>query len=634
MIQAIGLTSAPRRGRPPAVDDLTFEARPGRVTALLGPAGAGKSTSLRLMLQLQGGRGVALFRGRPLHQIPLPTREVGVLLGDVPGHPGRTARGHLRMLAAAAGVPASRADELLEVVGLSGLAEQRLGAFSLGMDRRLGLAAALLGDPHTLVLDDPGRGLTPREAAWLRNLLRGYAEQGGLVLTTTRDPKEAAGLADRVVTLASGRLRADQEVADFARTRLRPRVVVASPHARRLAAVLAQEARSAARAEIFAVARKTTAPEPRGSAAEGASQDSPAEAGGAVEVVHESGGRIAVYNSSCALVGETAYRHGILIHRLADEIGDAGGPSAQPLDRADGRTPPAPRSASEAGDASHGKLAVAATAPASRTGRRPRLPALPPPRPCRPLRYELHRLTGVRSGWLVAATALVCALAGALLLGYGAGDAGGLRALTGWPAPLPLPPVAVAAGLLGALSFGQEVRYPALVPAQVPVPRRLGLLLAKLTVTGVTALLLTVSTVALNGAALTALYGAGFLDPPAHWPLGLLATAALAVGCAWVGLLAAAVFRSTAMGTVAVLAAPLAVGPAVRALLTRPGQDAASVLAQHLEPYLRLRWPAGAPEWAPTAARLVSQPVSGALAVLLAALLCAYAATRLRGRAR
>ncbi|KOG90359.1 ABC transporter ATP-binding protein, partial [Streptomyces varsoviensis] len=110
MIQAIGLTSVPRRHQPPAVDDLTFEAPSGRVTVLLGASGAGKTSALRLLLRLDPGRGVALFRGRPLHRIPHPAREIGVFLGDVPGHPGRTARGHLRMLSAAVGVPAERAD--------------------------------------------------------------------------------------------------------------------------------------------------------------------------------------------------------------------------------------------------------------------------------------------------------------------------------------------------------------------------------------------------------------------------------------------------------------------------------------------------------------------------------------------
>lgn len=162
MLQAIGLTSKPRPDAQPLVDDLTFEARPGHVTALLGEPGSGKTTALRLMLELEPGRGVTYFRGRALHRIPHPGREVGVLLGDVPGNPARTVRNQLRMLCAAAGVPASRADTMLEVVGIAGLRDQRLGSLSLGMERRVALASALLADPCTLLLDEPGAGLSPR----------------------------------------------------------------------------------------------------------------------------------------------------------------------------------------------------------------------------------------------------------------------------------------------------------------------------------------------------------------------------------------------------------------------------------------------------------------------------------------
>ncbi|MFD4773468.1 ATP-binding cassette domain-containing protein, partial [Streptomyces sp. NPDC058427] len=292
MLQAIGLTSARHRGLPPAVDDLTFEVGSGCVTALLGAPGSGKTAALRLMLELEPGRGITYFRGRPLHRVPQPAREVGVLLGDVPGHPVRTARGQLRMLCAAAGVPASRADELLDTVGLTGLGDQRIGSLSLGMDRRLALASALLGDPHALILDEPTEGLATREADWLHGVLRSHAARGGVVLYTTSDPKEAARSAGRVVSIDGGRLVADQDAADFSRTRLRPRVAVRTPHAARLAAVMSREARAARRS---------------------------------VEIVTEaSSSRLSVYGSSCAEVGDTAFRHGLPVHQLADEVGAAG----------------------------------------------------------------------------------------------------------------------------------------------------------------------------------------------------------------------------------------------------------------------------------------------------------------------
>ncbi|WP_165987396.1 ABC transporter ATP-binding protein, partial [Streptomyces sp. YIM 98790] len=316
MIQTIGLTGLPRGGRPPAVEDLSFEAEPGGITVLHGPPGAGKSTALRLMLQLRPGRGIALFHGRPVRRMRHPARELGVLLGDVPGHPGRTGRGHLRMLAAAAGLPAARAEEVLDLAGLTGVAGRRLATYSRGMDRRLGIAAALLGDPHTLVLDEPADGLSPRETAWLHGLLRRHAERGGTVLMTCREPQDAARLGDHVVTLADGRTVADQTGADFARTRLRPRVVVRTPHAERLTAVLRHELRA-------------------GGPLPGTGEDCAAG-----EALLEDGGRVVVFGVSRAAVGELAYRHRILVHQLADENGtdgDRGAPA--PLTRADGRGP-------------------------------------------------------------------------------------------------------------------------------------------------------------------------------------------------------------------------------------------------------------------------------------------------------
>ncbi|MFE0044881.1 ATP-binding cassette domain-containing protein [Streptomyces albireticuli] len=658
MLQAIGLTSAPRRNQPLAVDDLTFEARPGKVTVLLGERGAGKTSALRLILRLDPGRGVALFRGRTLDRVPHPTREIGVLLGDVPGHPSRSARGHLRMLSAVAGVPVARADEVLEVVGLSGLADQRLGTFSLGMDRRLGLAAALLGDPHTLVLDEPAHELSPRETAWLHGLLRGYATQGGAVLVTSRDPLEAARIADQVVTIDHGRLVADQAVDDFARTRLRPRVVVRTPLADRLAHVLDAEADAGVADEVTGAA-----------------------AGPPMEVINEGGGRLSVYNSSCAAVGETAYRHGILVHRLAEEVGDTG--PVAPLPRADGRqpaagpaglpgtafhlaevspatpgtpgtpgTPPGTLRASGAsGDsgAAPGRADVRGrstrparpgrparsgqTGSAARSALPPRVqPRLPAADPAWPLRYELRRATGVRTAWVVAAAALlVSVLASVLLARTGSPEP---RLFTGWPTLLPLPPAAFGAGFLGALSFGQEFRYPALAPDQGTVPRRLGLLGAKLAVTAAAALLLALASVTLDAAAVGLLFGDVTVGPSGELIVALAGWAGLTLGCAWAGLLAAGLFRSTALGLVAVLAVPTLVVPVLGGLLAEPAARSLVGLPERLRSAAVVQWPSGMDQGVSAALRLVSQPVGWGLALSLTALLGAYVLTVFRGRPR
>ncbi|MGW1100805.1 ABC transporter ATP-binding protein [Streptomyces sp. NPDC002455] len=585
MLQAIGLTSTPHRDRPPVVDDLTFEAPPGSVTALLGAPGSGKTTALRLMLELEGGRGVTYFKGRPLHRIGHPAREVGVLLGDVPGHPARTARGQLRMLCAAAGVPASRADELLEVVGLAGLGDQRLGTLSAGMDRRLGLASALLGDPHTLVLDEPTEGLSPRERSWLHGLLRAHAAQGGTVLHTTGDPKEAARAADRVVTIDEGRLVADQDVADFSRTRLRPRVAVRTPHAARLAAVLSREARAAQRS---------------------------------VEVVAEDGSRLSVYGSSCPEVGDTAYRHGLPVHQLADETGDAG-PVAAPA-RGTGDVPvrtvlPGPASA----------VAVSKLPPP--------IPVRPARGPLRPLRYELRRLFGVRTTALIMVAVLVVSAAVSVLLAR-SGKVPLPDLLVAWPDLLPLPPAAFAAGLLGALAFGDEFRYPALAAGRGTVPRRLGLLMAKLVVSAGVALLIALLSVLADAEALRLVYGGDLVAVPDNAPQLAASWAGLSVGCAWAGLLGAGVFRLTAAGVAAVLAVPVLVVPLMQKLLAGPSARSITGLPGRLRELGWAQWPYETDRLAMAAVRVVAQPVGLALSLSLSALICAYVFTSLRGRAR
>ncbi|MER7718249.1 ATP-binding cassette domain-containing protein [Streptomyces flaveolus] len=799
MIQAFGLTSNPRKEHPPAVDDVSFEARAGRVTALLGAPGAGKTTALRLMLELQRGRGITYFRGRPLHRIAHPSREVGVLLGDVPGHPDRTVRGHLRMLCAAAGVPVRRGDEVLESVGLVSLRDERLGTLARGMDRRLGLACALLADPHTLVLDDPAGALSVREARWLHGALRAHAAQGGTVLFSTADSKEAARVADHVVTLEQGRVVADQEAADFSRTRLRPRVAVRSPHAARLAALLVKEARTSRRS---------------------------------VEVVQESGNRLAVYGSTCADIGETAFRHGILVHQLADEVGDMGpgagtaaagrlgpvrrhratevdpssatrqptdegpcttdggpsvtdaapsvtgsgppvtdavpsaagsgppvtgsgpcttdagssapgtdlsatggataagpsatgaGPSApggcpSPADlrhaptevpgragacripspagaqrsagprpaavtadepgqpasdeaptpgvratpaapegpvpggapRTEGEAEPDAEEATSAADHSHPASAGTASAPRATPHPRPGLnPAaaasgralspLPPPistrsapSPLRPLRYELRRATGIGTGFIVGATVLLVSAVTAVILAR-IGHTPQPRLLAAWPRELPLPPAALGAGLLGALAFGDEFRHPALAADRGTVPRRLGLLTAKLVVSAATAILLAALTVGCDAEVLHLFFGQELSRVPADWPALSAGWLGLCVGCAWAGVLAAGIFRSTTAGLAAVVAVPVVVVPLVQRVWQGPSVRTAVGLPMRLREVLLTQWPFGGQRYLGEVLRVLAQPVGSAMTLSLTALLCAYLLMALRGRTR
>ncbi|MGW0569038.1 ABC transporter ATP-binding protein [Streptomyces tauricus] len=597
MIQAIGLTSNARKELPPAVDDVSFEAPSGRVTALLGAPGAGKTTALRLMLELQQGRGITYFRGRPLHRIAHPSREVGVLLGEVPGHPARTVRGQLRMLCAAAGVPARRADDVLEVVGLVSLRDERLGTLSRGMDRRLGLACALLSDPHTLVLDGATDGLSARESRWLHGVLRAHAGAGGTVLFATDDPREAAQAADRVVTLESGRLVADQEAGDFARTRLRPRVAVRSPHAARLGALLIKEAR-AARCSV--------------------------------EVVREDGNRLSVYGSTCADIGESAYRHGILVHQLADEVGDMGAaPTPEP-----GGSPQEVEAEAGGGDEA-GAAMLSVGAQGARE-----LSPLPPPitvrqgvGPLRPLRYELRRAAGVGTGWLTAAAVLVVSALIAVLLAR-AGHTPQPRLLAAWPRDFPLPPAALGAGLLGAFAFGDEFRHPALATDRGTVPRRLGLLAAKLVVAAATALTLALGVVGLNAELLYLVYGRELTGVPPDWISLGAGWIGLVIGCAWAGVLAAGIFRSTTAGLAAVLAVPILVVPIVQKVLEGPSVRTAAGFSTRLRELVLVRWPFGGEQYVVAAAEVIAQPVAGALMLSLTALLCAYLLTTLRSRVR
>ncbi|MFG3044084.1 ATP-binding cassette domain-containing protein [Streptomyces sp. NPDC048241] len=596
MIQAVGLTSDSPKAQPPAVEGVSFEARSGHVTALLGAAGAGRTTVLRLMLELQRGRGITYFRGRPLHCIAHPSREVGVLLGDVPGHPSRTVRGHLRMLCAATGVPARRADEVLEEVGLVSLREERLGTLSLGMDRRLGLACALLPDPHTLLLDEPAAGLSTLEERWLHTTLRDYADQGGAVLLTTADPKEAARNADHVLTLEAGRITTDLDAEEFARTRLRPRVAVRSPHAARLADLLAKEARTGRRS---------------------------------VEVVREEGNRLSVYGSTTADVGETAFRNGVLIHQLADEVGDM-------RPEVEAQEEPVNEAEPTGGE----DVSLPESAAPEETEADDDLDALPLPvavravrGPLRPLRYELRRANGISTGYVVCGVALVVSAVTAVVLAH-VGHTPQARLFAAWPRELPLPPVALAAGLLGALAFGDEFRHPALAADRGTVPRRLGLLTAKLAVSGTTAAMLAFLALGCDAELLYVVYGKELVQVPGDWLPLCVSWLALVVGCAWAGVLAAGVFRSTAAGLAAVLAVPVAVVPLVHRMFEGSYVRAAAGIHLRMREVFLLQWPFGGERYLLGLVRVIAQPVGGAMTLSLAALLCAYLITTLRARAR
>ena len=215
MIEARGLTK--RFGPRLAVDGLSFDVRPGRVTGFLGPNGSGKSTTMRLILGLdRPDAGQARIGGRRYRDLGWPLREAGALLEARAWHPGRTARGHLAALAASNGIGRGRVDEVLGLAGLTDVAGLRAGKFSLGMAQRLGIAAALLGDPPVLLLDEPVNGLDPAGIHWIRDLLRSLAAQGRTVFVSSHLISEMALMAEHVVVIGRGRLLADAPVADLA----------------------------------------------------------------------------------------------------------------------------------------------------------------------------------------------------------------------------------------------------------------------------------------------------------------------------------------------------------------------------------------------------------------------------------
>ena len=214
MIELAGLTK--RYGSRVAVDDLTVTIRPGRVTGFLGPNGSGKTTTMRCVLGLaRPTSGTATVLGRPYRELDEPMRRVGALIDPRARHPGRTAYRHLLALAQSNGLPPARVDDVIDLVGLEPVADDRVRGFSLGMGQRLGIAAALLGDPDVLLIDEPVNGLDPEGIRWVRELLRELADEGRTVLVSSHLMSEMEDTADHLVVLGRGRLLADVPMAEL-----------------------------------------------------------------------------------------------------------------------------------------------------------------------------------------------------------------------------------------------------------------------------------------------------------------------------------------------------------------------------------------------------------------------------------
>ena len=232
-VDAVTKTYGDRR----AVDELSFNVEPGRVTGFVGPNGSGKSTTMRMMVGLtRPDAGDVFYDGTPYGRLDQPTTTIGAAL-DASAHPGRTARNHLRAMCAASGLPTSRVDAAMAEVGITTVADKRIGGFSLGMRQRLALAGALLGEPETLLLDEPANGLDPDGIRWLRSYLRGYADRGGAVLVSSHLIAELSLFADDLVVIGAGRLLAAatvDEITSWADSS----VIVATPHRTELAVIL------------------------------------------------------------------------------------------------------------------------------------------------------------------------------------------------------------------------------------------------------------------------------------------------------------------------------------------------------------------------------------------------------------
>jgi ABC-2 type transport system ATP-binding protein len=279
MIQALGLTK--RFGSVVAVNNLSFEVHPGKVTGFLGPNGSGKSTTMRLLLGLdRANGGTSTIQGRRYRELRHPVREVGALLDAKYVHPTRSGRNHLLAVALSNGIGAKRVDEVLELVGLASVARKRVGGFSLGMHQRLGLAAALLGDPHTLLLDEPANGLDPEGIQWIRRFLQAFAQQGRTVFVSSHLLSEMALMAHDLVVIGRGQLISQGSVDEFVRNAAQSFVRVRSPQAPMLAELLRQD-------------------------------------GAGVTVA--SDGVLEIVGAEAPAVGELAAAHGVVLHELSNQ---------------------------------------------------------------------------------------------------------------------------------------------------------------------------------------------------------------------------------------------------------------------------------------------------------------------------
>lgn len=266
-----------------AVNDLSFSVQPGVVTGFLGPNGSGKSTTMRCMLGLdRPDKGHSTFKGQPYSALARPLHEVGVLLDAGYVHPGRSGRNHLHWLAASNGIAVKRVDEMLEMVGLAAVGRKAVKTYSLGMKQRLGLAGVLLGDPHTIILDEPANGLDPEGIRWIRDMLVYQANLGKSVLVSSHLLSEMALMATSLVVIGQGTLVEQSTVQSFVDKYAQRAVRVQSPQAQRLAELLGQQG---------------------------------------IVVRHLAPNEVEVSGAPAAQVGELAAAHGVVLHQLADHVG-------------------------------------------------------------------------------------------------------------------------------------------------------------------------------------------------------------------------------------------------------------------------------------------------------------------------